>query len=90
MSKYIVRNCPAIFLSPSVCALHHIKTGKAKDCEDISNCLLKQTIDICLQEKNNPYELPIIDEDERIHKLGKNELAREILKIWEIVEVENE
>ena len=90
MNKYIVKNCPANILSPYVCALHHIKTGKAKDCEDITNCIIKQTIDILLREKNNPFELPILDEEERIHKCGKNELAREILQKFEIEEIENE
>ena len=42
-----------------------------------------------MREKNNPYELPIVDEDERIHKCGKNELAREILQKWEIEEVKD-
>lgn len=46
--KYIVKNCPACVISPSVCSEWHIKNGgKAKDCQDISDCLIKQVIEKC-------------------------------------------
>lgn len=84
MNKYIVKNCPCFVEYDSfqnTCASLYT-------CESSTDCIIKQTIDILLREKNNPFELPIVDEDERIHKCGKNELAREILQKWEIEEIE--
>ena len=78
MNNYIVKNCPA--QNGSLCNAKH----PIKECKEYAECIIKQTIDICWREKNNPFELPILDEDERIHKCGKNELAREILQKWEI------
>ena len=79
MNKYIVKNCPACFFK--ICK----KVDEYdKYCQYNQDCIIKQTINILLREKNNPFELPIVDEDERIHKCGKNELAREILQKWEI------
>lgn len=84
MNKYIVKNCPAMD-DMGRCFQGSVLLNTAfKECELHSDCIIKQTIDVLLREKNNPFELPIVDEDERIHKCGKNELAREILQKWEI------
>lgn len=47
MSKYIIRNCPAIY------GLYNEVCGKSKDeyflsrCQDCSDCVLKQIVELC-------------------------------------------
>lgn len=48
--SYIVKNCPSCIISPSCCAKYHIDNGHAKDCQDITNCVIKQVIDVCKKE----------------------------------------
>lgn len=45
--SYIVKNCPACIISPSCCAKYHIDNGHAKDCQDITGCIIKQVIEKC-------------------------------------------
>ena len=46
MSKYVIKNCPACVISPSVCSEWHIKHGgEAKDCSDITDCVMKQIVE---------------------------------------------
>ena len=88
--KYIVTNCPG-----GICYFGFPKElmscfDSSINCQDRKDCSIKKIIEICKREYNNPFELPILDEDERIHKCGKNEIAREILKNFEIVDIDNE
>ena len=46
--KYVIKNCPACVISPSVCSEWHIKHGgEAKDCSDINDCVMKQIVELC-------------------------------------------
>lgn len=89
MKKYIVKNCPALNLplfedyeEPA------IKNGCMQEetgCEEISNCLIKQIVELCKEPFNN-FDL----DDTRIQdkKFYAHLLLMPILKLLEIEEVE--
>ena len=96
--KYIVKNCPACVISPSVCSEYHIKNGgKAKDCQDISDCLIKQVIEKCKEADGKVVGTTkgkIYDYDKKnlveadVPLITVNPLATEIFNIFAIEECE--
>ncbi len=43
MSKYIIKNCPAIFKHP----VGHWNCQQCKECQDCTDCVLKQIVKKC-------------------------------------------
>ena len=72
--KYIIKNCPKAIKFPT----ETICQGKAKHCQDIpsQHCLLKQIAEKCKANLKN------------IYTMGEAFLAREILNMLEIEEIE--
>ena len=74
--KYIVKNCSSITDGRNI---QNICTNANACCELITDCLIKQVIDKCMQECN-----PLNNEWNRV----KENLSNEILQLFEIEEFE--
>lgn len=85
MSKYIIRNCPALF--DNFC--HSVSRGGT--CKDCTDCLLKQVVEMCKNE--------VICDDCELQGTNKcdarmctnfylNDFAEQILQLFEIEECE--
>ena len=82
MNKYIIKNCPA--LRGWVCNEHFMKQDEMLDCQDCTDCFMKQIVSHCKETINtmcadcgsNPYAM------------GRDLEARLILQKFEIQEVE--
>lgn len=78
--KYIIKNCPACFL----CSDKHVcDENNDKYCKDITDCVMKQIVELCKPVKKEYLE----------HKLdaliaGKFNIAGKILLLLDIQEVE--
>lgn len=74
--KYIVKNCPSCIISPNCCAKYHIDNGHAKDCQDITDCVIKQVIEKCKKIAKDHY-------------WGMREIrfSKEILQLFDIEEI---
>lgn len=88
MSKYVIKNCPACVISPSVCSEWHTKHGgKAKDCSDITDCVMKRIVEKCreaqeIMDKEQYYE----DDFDTFN--GESIMAETIMDMLEIEECE--
>lgn len=75
-SKYIIKNCPAIYgISLDGCKKDHYEDGTVL-CQDCTDCLLKQIVDKC---------------EEKYHKssnIVSRVFATEILQLLDMQEVE--
>ena len=72
MSKYIIKNCPAL-QQTYYCNTHHSK------CQDCTDCVLKQIVELC-----GKYHII----DTGFQKVSINYLSSDILKLLQIEEVE--
>ena len=81
MSKYTVKNCPAISFAGGC------KNGEVKawDCQDCTDCVMKQIVDLCNGIKC-PCEYKGADCWECTEN-GARRLADKILKLLDIQEV---
>ncbi len=86
MSKYIVKNCPACTISPSCCTEYHLKNGHAKDCSDITDCLIKRVLEKC-NYAADVYDNEKFYIDDKDICLGESCLAHRILDMFGIEEV---
>lgn len=71
MSKYIIKNCPVYNTKHSICN----KKSKVIRCSGITDCLLKQIVEKCVDKMDNEFNSSSI-------------FAQEILDILDISEVE--
>lgn len=78
MTKYIIKNCPALLIS-GICNGINVK-GLA--CKNNTDCLLKRIVELC-KEPNEPYYNPECE-----FGIGRTDLAEEILELLEIEECE--
>lgn len=90
MSKYIVKNCPSCFVTPSCCAKYHVDNGHAKDCKDIEDCAIKKVIARC---KDAQKQCNCSNAEPEVDCLdcsfgGRASMAQSILDEFEIYEVE--
>lgn len=93
MKKYIVKNCPALNLplfedyeEPA------IKNGCMQEetgCEEISNCLIKQIVELCGKQKKWESEKMESGQIIEIYN-GAYDFAQEVLGLLEIQEFGNE
>ena len=77
-NKYIIKNCPA-FISCNICSLW---TVSDKYCQDCTDCLLKQIVELCKEESS------IIMHKQKVKVKGLNKLADKIFELLDIQEVE--
>ena len=75
--SYIIKNCPAI--SNGFCG----DDRKELFCADVSDCLLKQTVEKC----KNAQKTQWVNNKKKPYSPSKAAFAREILKVLEIEEV---
>jgi hypothetical protein len=83
MTKYIIKNCPA--LRGWVCNEQFIKQDKMIDCQDCTDCLLKQIVELCKDAFRWQYAATAHDAQLRY---AKAEFANELLSKLDIEEVE--
>ena len=85
MNKYIVKNCPA--LRGWVCNEQFIRQDKMVDCQDCTDCLIKQVIELCKDDMKPIREwregdVVFVEYKKDVH------LANDILQLFEIEECE--
>ena len=84
MSKYIIRNCPAILPMTKLCDSENMK--KPSDyCINCTDCVMKQIVELC---KNKDYFVKRFPNTEFSSGVQNSELAFDILKLLDIQEVE--
>lgn len=91
MKKYIIENCPARLPKSGFCI--EAPKKKAYLCQNCTNCVVKQTIEICLDYPNQcKIEGNCIDDRTCTSCFlgGGCELAQDILELFHIREVEDE
>ena len=86
MSKYIVKNCPAMCTSKYF-------TGECRLectlCKDITDCLIKQVIDDC-NESIKHYENEGWKSDDCLKLCGEASMSFKLLQLFEIKECKDE
>lgn len=85
MNKYIIRNCPCYNKDYSCQSKDNI-TGKF--CQDCTNCLLKQIVELCNRIISLNNTTDFIDIDMYKHAVAVGFVARYILQLLDIQEVE--
>ena len=88
MNKYVIKNCPATyqnFEDKFVCTSRIKQKGFPFYCQDCTDCIIKQIVELCKEPFNN-FDL----DDTRIQdkKFYAHLLLMPILKLLEIEEVE--
>ena len=87
MSKYIVKNCPA--LRGWVCNEQFIRQDKMVDCQDCTDCLIKRVIEAVKTEERTPEELDAIKAlDKYLCQSARHNMSMMIQSMFEIQEVE--
>lgn len=87
MSKYIIKNCPAIYgVSLDGCKKDHYEDG-AVLCQDCTDCVMKQIVEKCNKIIFLNGGTDFTDVDMYKHSVGENFVARKILKLLDIQEV---
>lgn len=97
MINYIVRNCPSIedivnyeinkdgdFIQTGIDTPDYCVKNK-KQCKDITDCLLKRIVELC---DSNASKVLYEGETSKIKFVEENPLAKKILELLEIEEVD--
>ena len=82
MKKYIIKNCPVFNAKHEICN----KKSKVIYCKNITDCLLKQIVKLCIGRQNICTECPSETCFDCENVTG-GELATEIIDLLEIEEV---
>lgn len=77
--KYIIKNCECKVKGKTTLCVRDIPYKK---CENITDCKLKQIVELCKEESS------IIQHKQRIKVKGLNKLADKIFELLDIQEVE--
>lgn len=80
MSKYLIRNCPAISFAGGC----QNKEVKVWDCQDCTDCVLKKIVEKCKEVQELEYQKGRL----KCKSPSKAKFGREILKLLDIQEVE--
>ena len=84
MSKYIINNCPAIYINQN----NEYDCDKAEYfCKDCTDCVMKQIVDECYTQEKLVDETKETEPDFQYY-YGRYIFAREILQLLNIQEVE--
>lgn len=89
MSKYVIKNCPVAFntrVDGTYCNDVEIANGKNIHCQYITDCVMKQIVELCNRIKC-PCEYKGVDCWECAES-GARRFADKILKLLDIQEVE--
>lgn len=86
MSKYIIKNCPAIFYSGIIDGAKCWQKWEHFDesCENCPDCLLKQIVEKCQEAQDKEYRKGSY----KFRSPSKASFGREILQLMDIKEVE--
>lgn len=87
MSKYIVKNCPCLYEYGKGDCCNDLKFDQHTLCQDCTDCLIKQVIEKCREQKEWFSKLPDRVAFDLTTLLGGN-LQDEILQLFEIEECE--
>ena len=97
MSKYIIRNCPAIYgVFLNKCKKDHYEDGTIL-CQDCTDCVMKQIVESCKGTekyyseciaKNRETFGQYMDEENMTWLMGRSHHSLEILRLLDIQEVE--
>lgn len=82
--KYVIKNCEQIHSSDNFC------WSKNVFCQDCTYCLLKQIVELCKKIIFLNGSTDFTDVDMYKHAVGENFVARQILKLLDIQEVERD
>ena len=86
MSKYIIKNCPAIYgIDDGFLCSYREDEEDEKYCYDCTDCKLKQIVELC---KNKDYFVKRFLNAEFSSGVQNSELAFDILKLLDIQGVE--
>lgn len=83
--KYIIRNCPSIYENYEdkfVCTSQIKEKGFPFYCQDRTDCVLKQIVELCEEESS------IMQHKQKVKVKGLNKLADKIFELLDIQEVE--
>lgn len=86
MSKYIIKNCPAILKMSKICDDYRTTRDNPELCKNINDCILKQIVKLCNGIKC-PCDYKGADCWECTES-GARRFADKILKLLDIQEVE--
>ncbi len=78
--SYIVKNCPAILKMSKLCDDYRTTRDNPQLCKDITDCVLKQIVDLCKQVNTKFYD----SVHQRYLSPSKAKFARQILELLEI------
>ena len=80
----IIKNCPACRIAPSCCTEWNLLHCEWKDCENITDCVMKKIVDKCRDSKFYLQHYGHPEND----GVKNYTLAKEILELLDIQEVE--
>lgn len=93
--KYVIKNCPACRIAHSCCTEWNLLHGEWKECENITDCIMKKIIEKCSKAHGQiiGYEKGKIYDGKNLVEANLplttiNPLAKEILDLLDIEECE--
>ena len=89
MNKYIIKNCPAVYIFKSGYSCNNLDYDEHKFCKDVTDCLLKRIVELC----NKIKPLEISSAQKQLTNVWADRgyvLAQDILNLLEIEEVDEE
>lgn len=84
MSKYIIKNCPCYFNKPEA----DCWADQLSWCQNCTDCVLKQIVELCRKIVFLNSGTDFTDVDMYKHAVGENFVARQVLQLLNIQEVE--
>ena len=86
MSKYIIKNCPAIY-SDEYCKENTYEDGSIH-CQDCTDCIMKQIVEKCKKEIRVYRNTLLPNDGTNTLHFGRQSFAYDILQLLDIREVE--
>lgn len=89
--KYIVKNCPAVYIFKNGYSCNNLEFDEHKYCKDIPDCLIKQIAGLCEEKikvcencsKTADINIDCVECDEK----GEANISRAIVNLLEIEEI---
>lgn len=79
MSKYIIKNCPAILRMTKICDAYETTRDNPILCKERCDCVLKQIVEKCKKYIENYNDKVFYDNDDVKILMGKVMLSQSIL-----------
>ena len=88
MRKYIIKNCPACYDYEGKygCEDNHDEQGRDTYCECITDCVMKQIVDLCNSTKDECKTCECFDS--HLVCFGERVFADKVLQLLDVQEVE--